>query len=882
MKKINTLKMLCHCALGCICATNAMAQSTGSGLYRIADERATGLVPGQDYVIYNTASTGSSNDRTGFIFANSSNGLGLTKKKPVNTDFLTAEYVWTVETGTDGKYYLKSKSLNKYVGPNGGTNNTTGVDLTIKEFSAAETNKSSNVGSENEDGTTITNFSDITTDNHVWVIGNVVGTSNTWWNGTATSFATTAYAHPYAFYEVTELTEEDKVTVTYTYTMDGKPLGSEEVEEFHGIAPINGPANLPVYVTGTFPATIEAGKTDYTVETTYNNQMPFQVSTDETSVYYRISFNVIDSKGTTPYRWYADTSNQGKEENTTYNGLTLATEQNWKWKFVGDWFNGFNIMTQSGKYLTTNSTTANQAGTSLTDTPDASKSYFLLQRYTDLNNHTGWRFALKGSSLKLAHTSYRALNIDTWAADDYNGAHLVFEEMGDFQTMLNELRAAKDEAKGFLDMTHVGTPVAGATERTELQAKVTEIEGLDDNTVSYQTYKPLPEALTTKLTAYLACTNLLMPESGKAYTIVFRPANKETGTYRYVNFTGTGLQAVAMANKDSEIPESGVFVVRSWTDGSTTKYAMVPAYGNVYGKYFAHKNMCDGWATDSRTEFTIETLISATNKSCITDQSDKNLFGYVFFTFTKRNDGKSGSTMMVINEGTGSYDATSAPFLKQQTNGTYTSALIVKEVENYPSSVQLNAVSNIEGITAIGTFSAPYAAIVPEGVTAHYISSIGNKAEATAIAEGEAIPAGQGVLLTGEAGRVTMVPATTETRATISGNLLGNTAGGAKALTHGSDYILTSGTLPNGNQGVAFYPISATDLTVSANKAYLHTEGTNAPALVLSFGEGETDGVKGIDDVKGKQAPVFDLQGRRVQKTAKGLYIQNGKKFMVK
>lgn len=878
MKKINTLKMLCLCALDCICATNATAQSTGTGLYRIADERATSLVPDQDYVIYNTASTGSSNDRTGFIFANSSNGLGLTKKKPVNTDFLTAEYVWTVETGTDGKYYLKSKSLNKYVAPNGGTNNTAGVDLTIEEYSAATTNKASNVGSENEDGTTITNFSDITTDNHVWVIGNVVGTSNTWWNGNATSFATTAYAHPYAFYEVTELTEEDKVTVTYTYTMGDETLGSEEVEEFPGIAPINGPANLPVYVTGTFPATIEAGKTDYTVETTYNNQMPFQVSTDETSVYYLIAFNVIDRTSETKYRWYANASNQGKEENTTYNGLTLATEQNWKWKFVGDWLNGFNIMTQSGKYLTTNSTTANNAGTSLTDTPDASKSYFLLQRYTDLYNHTGWRFALKGSSLKLAHTSYRTLNIDTWAADNYNGAHLIFEEMGDFQTMLNELRSAKDEAKGYLDMTHVGTPVADATERTELQSTVTQIDNLNDNTVSYQTYKPLPEALTTKLTAYLACTNLLMPESGKAYTIVFRPANTTTGTYRYINFNGTSLQTVAMANKDGEIPESGVFVVRSWTDGTTTKYAMVPAYGNVYGKYLAHDNVYNGWGADNRTEFTVTPVNGASDKRQITDQSNKNLFGYLFFTFTKRNSSTAGSSMMVIGESDGRFGATSAPFL----NGSYTSALIVKEVENYPSSVQLNAVDNIEGITAIGTFSAPYAAIVPEGVTAHYISSVDNKAQATAIAEGEAIPAGQGVLLTGEAGRVTMVPATTESRATISGNLLGNTAGGAKALTYGSDYILTSGTLPNGNQGVAFYPISTTDLTVSANKAYLHTEGTNAPTLVLSFGEGETDGVKDIDGVKGGQAPVFDLQGRRVQKTTKGLYIQNGKKFMVK
>lgn len=878
MKKINSLKMLCLCALGCICATNATAQSTGTGLYRIADERAADLEPGKDYVIYNTAMNNSgTEDRTGFIFANSGTGLGLTKKKPVNKDILTAEYVWTVETGTGGKYYLKSKSKNTYVSHNGTTNNAAGVDIIIEKWMETSGTRSG-VYSENAAGNTIAN-SDITADDHLWIIGQGDGYGNSsWWNGLTGGWTLWNNGHPYAFYAVEELGESDEVQVTYTYNQDGVKLGEKTVTEYNGCAPTE-PGNVPVYVTATgFPATIEAGTTAYTIETTYNAPLPFTISTDEASVYYRVKFNQGDG-----YWWYANTSNQGKEEFQTCNGLTLATEQNWKWKFVGDWFNGFNIMTQSGKYLTANSATANGGGTILAATPDASKSYFLLQKF---DNNQSWRFNLKGTNLNLAHTSHASLIISLYYdanRPDYVGGRLIFEEMGDFQTMLNELRAAKDEAKGFLEMTHVGTPVADATERTALQATVTQIEGLNDNTVNYQTYKDLPEPLNTQLTAYLACTNLQMPESGKAYTIVFRPVNKETGTYRYVNFNGnTSLQAVAMENKDGEIPESGMFVVRSWQDGDATKYAMVPAYGNVYGKYFAHKNMCDGWATDNRTEFKIESLISATNKSCIADQSDKNLFGYVFFTFTKRNDGRTGSTMMVINEGTGSYDATSAPFLKQQANGTYTSALIVKEVENYPSSVQLRGVDNIEGITAIGTFSAPYAAIVPEGVTAHYISSVGAKAQATAIAEGEAIPAGQGVLLTGEAGRVTMVPATTETRATIEGNLLGNTAGGAKALEHGKDYILTGGTLPNGNPGVAFYPISATDLTVSANKAYLHTEGANAPALVLSFGEGETDGVKGIDGAEGEQAPVFDLQGRRVQKAVKGLYIQNGKKFMVK
>lgn len=879
MKKINTFKMLCLCALGCICATNAMAQSTGSGFYRIAGERAADLEVGKDYVIYNTAKMNSSNDRTGFIYANSGTGLGLEKKKPVNANTdspKTAEFVWTVEAAAEGKYHLKSKSKNTYVGPNGTTNNAEGVAITIEKWTETQAPKTTAINSENPDGTTTTAIGAITEDNRVWVIGN--GT-NLWWNGNTNTFGTWTDAHPYVFYAVEELGEDDMVQVTYTYNQDGTKLGEKTVSEYIGFAPTEA-SNIPVYITATsFPATIEAGTTAYTIETSYNDQLPFTISTDEAPVYYRVKFSQDGG-----YYWYANANNEGKEEFSTCNGLTLATEQNWKWKFVGDWFNGFNIMTQSGKYLTIgNITTGTGSGgtklanTSLTDAPESDKSYFLLQNFTtNAGEANQWRFNLKNDNMSLAHTSSRSLNITAYYEGNrpnYLGGKLVFEEMGDFRTMLDELYATKDEAKGFLEMTHVGTPVADATERTELQATVTQIDNLDYNTISYQTYKDLPEPLNTQLTAYLACTNLLMPESGKAYTIVFRPANKETGTYRYVNFTGTGLQTIAMTNKDSEIPETGVFVVRSWQDGDATKYAMVPAYGNVYGKYLAHNNMYNGWATDNRTEFTVTSVISATDKRYITDQSNKNLFGYVSFTFTKRNDSRTGISLIIINETNGNFDATGLPFL----NGAHTSALIVKEVENYPSSVKLNAVDNIEGITAIGTFSAPYAAIVPEGVTAHYVSSADNKAQATAIAEGEAIPAGQGVLLTGEAGTAVMQPATTETQATIEGNLLGNTAGGAKALEHGKDYILTGG-----NQGVAFYPISATDLTVSANKAYLHTEGANAPALVLSFGEGETDGVKGIDGTEGKQAPVFDLQGRRVQKAVKGLYIQNGKKFMVK
>jgi hypothetical protein len=37
-----------------------------------------------------------------------------------------------------------------------------------------------------------------------------------------------------------------------------------------------------------------------------------------------------------------------------------------------------------------------------------------------------------------------------------------------------------------------------------------------------------------------------------------------------------------------------------------------------------------------------------------------------------------------------------------------------------------------------------------------------------------------------------------------------------------------------------------------------------------------------VKEAKAENAAIYDLQGRRVAKTARGLYIQNGKKFVQK
>lgn len=86
----------------------------------------------------------------------------------------------------------------------------------------------------------------------------------------------------------------------------------------------------------------------------------------------------------------------------------------------------------------------------------------------------------------------------------------------------------------------------------------------------------------------------------------------------------------------------------------------------------------------------------------------------------------------------------------------------------------------------------------------------------------------------------------------------------------------------NSNGEVGFFTPSRTLNEVKANRGYFKV--SKGGALRLNF---EDSVVSGIDAIAANQAlhnaPIFDLSGRRVMNTVKGgLYIQNGRKFIVK
>jgi len=94
-----------------------------------------------------------------------------------------------------------------------------------------------------------------------------------------------------------------------------------------------------------------------------------------------------------------------------------------------------------------------------------------------------------------------------------------------------------------------------------------------------------------------------------------------------------------------------------------------------------------------------------------------------------------------------------------------------------------------------------------------------------------------------------------------------------------------------GSNNTLYYPKSGTGTTIGACRAYFQIgDGTAAPQLDdfdFTFGKEETTGVITMSDVREKMSDVwFDLSGRRIangqKPTAKGIYIINGKKGVVK
>ena len=177
------------------------------------------------------------------------------------------------------------------------------------------------------------------------------------------------------------------------------------------------------------------------------------------------------------------------------------------------------------------------------------------------------------------------------------------------------------------------------------------------------------------------------------------------------------------------------------------------------------------------------------------------------------------------------------------------------------------------------TFSAPVAISSITGATAHKVKVENEKAKYSETGV-EGIPAGTGVLLINETGDDAMLTIGDFTDA-IDTDLRSITA--AVSSHEGLFFGLST------ENKLGFFKLmeegGETTPTTGGFKAYLDGAVTPTGAKGVELvADNEATGVEAIDNSEFAidNAPVYNLQGQRVNKAQKGVFIQNGKKVVVR
>lgn len=444
-------------------------------------------------------------------------------------------------------------------------------------------------------------------------------------------------------------------------------------------------------------------------------------------------------------------------------------------------------------------------------------------------------------------TTGTKLEVSNFTAPDIANANKVIsidnENKKVSVTYTYQLAALVEQAKEAISHTSAGYPLEGNESRTNLQNAINAANGTGDVSAQFTN-------LNKALTAYKSDKAVKMPENGKVYLLT---NVQQDGTCNHFSYSTGRLTTVKDKTKAAQfmcrvVNDKYVFV--NVEDG---KYLIV--VGNNHGH-----NDKKGYITEYDAQWADLTL-------------SKNMGIFPCFNIQgKVSDKKESNFLIKTNGGFEGWDTS------EKNDPQYTTAFKLEEV-SYPNTVTFNAVNDVEGVSHLATFSAPFATVIPEGVKAYYVSTADNTKATMKAVEGKAIPAKTGVLLTSEsADAVTMVPATNETIATIENNKLGNSAGADKTIAESDNaYILA-----NGANGTAFYK-GTIGSTLKANKAYLTLNEAGAPeAISMNFG-GNVTGINQIVNAEQNNAPVYDLTGRRVVRTVKGgLYIKGGNKFIAR
>ncbi len=619
--------------------------------------------------------------------------------------------------------------------------------------------------------------------------------------------------------------EVSSFNVTYRYMLDGVEKKAVTVEQAIGSAyalPIDFP-----YVTEAFDEGTVAGAA--TVDVTCELQdMPFvaAASYGEITQWYNMQ---IRDDGFTYLQYDAAKAYIPASQSAA----PTNSKNSYAWGFVGDPFNGFEIVNyEAGDAMVL----------SAPEAPTGDKNATQLARMVTKQGATGnttWTIAPATHSNAVENTFYvihptatsYAFNRQTynsenalcyWNGRDTGSALRVIE--CEISTLGDELVALVAQAQAQLTQIEIGTGVGKYSSSYENYETVyAEIVAYSQNIPATATDEEIQEKIDN-LQAIIASFSLNMPEAGRYYTI--------RNVDNYITSATQNNQIVCGTINDA----TAIY----YYDGSH-----LLAYST--GLYFG---------LDS-SDWTFE-QIGSNDISAITFVAAEN--GAV----AKYNVKSADRWLHISHNATDDYY-----YVNRCQNNTCGDAhnWTIEEVTELPVTV-----------TAAGkaTLFAPVALTVPADVKAYTVATNGEWAVLTDI--GTTIPAETGVVL--EAAEGTYNFAITTTDATAESELEGTVA---------SEYVTANAyVLGIKDEVVAFYTATTegqADGTFLNNghKAYLpKPEGSNVACYSFRFGEGTT-GIEEITDNREQSTVIYDLTGRRVEAiTAPGIYVVNGKKVLVK
>lgn len=521
----------------------------------------------------------------------------------------------------------------------------------------------------------------------------------------------------------------------------------------------------------------------------------------------------------------------GTSVKTQKNALpTNNTHKNWEWQFVPtvvDETLCFRIknMNEEKYIVTSSSTTAN-----LTLGEESSATEYV---YGTANG--GYGFSDKANPkvyISVASSGDGEKNAEAWVntKSGHAGVKLTFVTPADFDDLMTKLTAANTTANAYA----IGSDPGQYTATAAFTAAKTKAAAI----IAEKEYAKAAEFTT--YTSNLSTSNLTLnvPQAGKFYTL-----QETTGSYHLTPLdtfvTSKNQHRLAMSKTASE--ENRVF----YFNGSC-----LMGYSNGY------------FVVSSSSNMLVQGSVGATSGAALSFSSGDTSEGSLVVRYNSGNRTLHGG--FGYSDGAGS----------NQTGAGY--RFYVREVTDLPLTIGTNGWS---------TFSAPVAVTVPSGVTAYYAPSAPTDGKLVLEEVTGAVPANTGIIVRGTEGTtVNFSTVTTDTEeATVSGNLLQSnvSVNSIEGASGDGKYALATNTTVT-PKVTGFMKLNTT-ITLPGHKCWLQTSTSASSGKFLPIAL--TDDPTGIETaetaVSDSDAPVYDLQGRKVASTRKGgMYIQNGKVFI--